>query len=66
MIRGIGIDLVEIERFAKMKPRLLRAGIYPAGAGMPEKPGGGAERGAGKFAAKEAVLALGLASARRR
>jgi holo-[acyl-carrier protein] synthase len=61
-VRGIGTDLVAVERFAQPDPRLLARLFTPAELaeldhGSPERR---AERFAGRWAAKEAVVkALG-------
>jgi holo-[acyl-carrier protein] synthase len=62
MIRGIGIDLVEIERFSRAmeRPEFCQRVFTENELECWKQFGGRAESAAGKFAAKEAVLkALG-------
>jgi holo-[acyl-carrier protein] synthase len=68
MIRGIGVDIIEVERIRRATARWgdgFLARVYTSGerrhAGAARGGRGEAERLAGRFAAKEAVMkALGL------
>jgi holo-[acyl-carrier protein] synthase len=65
MIRGLGIDVVEVDRIRRAVARWGEAFLYrvftPAELNRGSASVGGAERLAGRFAAKEAVMkALGI------
>lgn len=66
MIKGIGIDQVQIDRIRTVSPRLFERICTPAERAYCEKFGEGRfERYAGRFAAKEAVskaLGTGIAA----
>ncbi len=66
MIKGIGIDQVQIDRIRTVSPRLFERICTPAERAYCEKFGEGKyERYAGRFAAKEAVskaLGTGIAA----
>src|SRR5688572_18825476 len=56
MVTGIGIDLVEIERFERAKPGLLKRLFTPAETRYCARQSRPAQHYAARFAAKEAAL----------